>query len=154
MASLGELLCDHTDELVQRWYEQWKQEGPALPEMTEAALKDHLPVQLRAIGDVLRERGASESPRNLWEQHGRLDPEQRVRDAVPIEEVVREYAYVIDTVRSWLEARDDQVSVKDYSFFSMAIFELAAESARRYSKYQAEQVARERSEYVAGIAHQ
>ncbi|MFE8600207.1 sensor histidine kinase [Archangium violaceum] len=94
------------------------------------------------------------SPRKLWEQPGRLDPEQRVRDAVPIEEVVREYAYVVETVRGWLEERNEQVSVQDYSFFSMAIFELAAESARRFSKYKAEQVTRERSEYVAGIAHQ
>ncbi|WNG61140.1 HAMP domain-containing histidine kinase [Archangium gephyra] len=154
MASLGELLCNHTEELVQRWYAQWRQEGPALPGMTEAAIKDHLPVQLRVIGDALREGGASASPRKLWEPHGRLDPEQRVRDAVPIEEVVREYAYVVEAVRGWLEERDEQVSVQEYSFFSLAIFELAAESARRFSKYQADQVARERSEYVAGIAHQ
>jgi two-component system, OmpR family, sensor histidine kinase SenX3 len=154
MASLGELLCNHTDELVQRWYDWWRQEGPALPEMTEAAIKDHLPVQLRVIGDALREGRASESPRKLWEGHGRLNPEQRVRDAVPIEEVVREYAYVIEAIRRWLSERDEQVSVQDYSYFSLAIFELAAESARRFAKYQAEQVARERSEYVAGIAHQ
>ncbi len=154
MASLGELLCNHTDELVQRWYERWCQEGPAIPEMTEAAIKNHLPVQLRTIGGALREGGASESPRKLWEHHGRMDPEQRVRDAVPIEEVVREYAYVIEAVRIWLDERDEQVSVQDYSFFSIAIFDLAAESARRFAKYQAEEVARERSEYVAGIAHQ
>ncbi|WNG35663.1 HAMP domain-containing histidine kinase [Archangium violaceum] len=154
MTSLGELLCNHTDELVQRWYARWLQEGPAIHGMTEAAIKDHLAVQLRVIGDTLREGGASESPRKLWEQPGRLDPEQRVRDAEPIEEVVREYAYVIEEVRLWLEERDEQVSVHEYSFFSIAIFELAAESARRFAKYQGEQVARERSEYVAGIAHQ
>ncbi|EPX62490.1 hypothetical protein D187_008678 [Cystobacter fuscus DSM 2262] len=154
MASLGEQLCDHTDELVQRWYERWQQERPAFPEMTEAAIKDHLPLQLRAIGERLREGGAAVSPRKLWEQHRRLDPEQRVRDAVPIEEVVREYAYVIEAVRSWLDERGEQVSVLEYSFFSIAIFELAAESARRFSRYQAERVTRERSEYVAGIAHQ
>lgn len=154
MTSLGELLCNHTDELVQRWYERWRQEGPAIEGMTEAAIKDHLAVQLRVIGDTLREVGASESPRKLWETPGRLDPEQRVRDAVPIEEVVREYAYVIEEVRIWLDERDEQVSVREYSFFSIAIFELAAESARRFAKYQGEQVARERSEYVAGIAHQ
>lgn len=154
MASLGELLCDHTDELVQRWYEWWQQEGPAIPGLTEAVIKDHLGVQLQAIGESLREGGASESPRKLWEQPGRLDPEQRVRDEMPIEEVVREYAYVIEAVRLWLDERDEQVSVQDYSYFSIAMFELAAESARRFAKYQAEQVARERSEYVAGIAHQ
>jgi two-component system, OmpR family, sensor histidine kinase SenX3 len=108
MSSLGELLCDHTDELVHRWYERWLEEGPAGEGMSEAALKDHLPVQLRAIGEAMREGGAStESPRELWDQHGRLDPEQRVRDEVPIEEVVREYAFVIEVVRTWIDERGE-----------------------------------------------
>lgn len=155
MASLGELLCTHTDELVQRWYERWRREKPPGPELTEAALKNHLPVQLRAIGGaLLKENSSRESPRELWRQHGRLDPEQRVLDEVLIEEVVREYAFVIEEVRSWLDERGEQVSVQDYSFFSLAIFELTAESVRRYAKFRAEQVARERSEYVASIAHQ
>ncbi|WP_170115686.1 sensor histidine kinase [Melittangium boletus] len=125
------------------------------PDLSEAVLKNHLAIQLQAIGEAIRKGGSSTaSPRELWAQHGRLDPEQRVRDEVPIDEVVREYAYVIEEVRAWLEERGEQVSVQDYSFFSIAIFELAAESARRFAKYQAEQVARERSEHVAGIAHQ
>jgi len=155
VASLGTLLCEHTDELVQRWYDRWRQEGPACSGLSEAALKDHLPVQLRIIGDAMGMEGFSEgSPRELWEKHGRLDPEQRVRDEVPIEEVVREYAYVIEEVRNWLEERNEQVSFQEYSFFSLAIFELAAESARRYTTYQTARVAHERSEYLAGIAHQ
>lgn len=155
MAALGELLCEHTEELVQRWFERWSRERPLHPDLPEAVLKDHLAIQLRAIGEAMAEAGSSqESPRELWERHGRLDPEQRVRDEVRIEEMVREYAFVVEEVRAWLDARGEQVSAHDYSFFSIAIFELAAESARRYAKFQAEQVARERSEYVAGIAHQ
>ncbi|QSQ25422.1 HAMP domain-containing histidine kinase [Pyxidicoccus parkwayensis] len=155
MDSLGELLCDHTDELVQRWYERWLRERPSNPRLTEAALKDHLPLQLRVIGGaLLKENSSRESPRELWRQHGRLAPEQRVLDEVLIEEVVREYGFVIEEVRIWLGGRGEQVSVQDYSFFSLAIFELTAESVRRYAKFRAEQVARERSEYVASIAHQ
>lgn len=155
MASLGELLCEHSDELAQRWYERWHREKPTVPTLSEAALKDHLPVQLRAIGETLLKAAAHQgSPRELWKQHDRLAPEQRVRDEVPIEEVVREYAFVIEVVRNWLAEKGEQVSLQDYSFFSVAIFELAAESARRYANYQAEQVGLERSEYVAGIAHQ
>jgi len=155
MAALGDLLCDHGEELVQRWYERWRREGAARPDLSEAVLKDHLPIQIQAIGKAMREGGPStKSPRELWEQPGRLDPEQRVRDEVPIEEVVREYAYVIEEVNTWIGERGEQVSIQDYSFFSIAIFELAAESARRFTEYQAKQVARERSEYVAGIAHQ
>ncbi|WP_434385021.1 sensor histidine kinase [Melittangium boletus] len=155
MVSFGELLCQYTQELAQRWYERWRREGPASPELTEAALKDHLPVQLRTIGQALRVAPASrQSPRELWRQHERLDPEQRVIDEVLIEEVVREYGFLVEEVRAWLQERGEQVSFDDYSYFYLAIFELTAESIRRYSKFRAEQVARERSEYVAGIAHQ
>jgi two-component system sensor histidine kinase SenX3 len=155
MASLGELLRNHTDELVHQWYERWLREGPAGPELPEAAIKDHLPLQLRVIGEaLLKENSSRESPRELWQRHGRLDPEQRVLDEVLIEEVVREYAFVIEEVRIWLDERGEQVSVQDYSFFSLAIFELTAESVRRYAKFRADQVARERSEYVASITHQ
>ncbi|MGZ3460870.1 MAG: sensor histidine kinase, partial [Archangium sp.] len=136
-------------------YDRWRREGAACEGLSEAALKDHLPVQLRAIGDAMREEGSSnETPRELWEKYGRLEPEQRVRDEVPLEEVVREYGYVIEEVRSWLKERNEQVSFWEYSFFSLALFELAAESARRYANYQTARVARERSEYLAGIAHQ
>jgi two-component system, OmpR family, sensor histidine kinase SenX3 len=154
-SSLGKLLCGHTGELVNRWYARWRREGPASPELTEAALKDHLEVQLQAIGEALLEENSSRSPpRELWQRHGRLDPEQRALDAVLIEEVVREYAFVIEEIRGWLNERGEQVSFEDYSFFSLAIFELTAESVRRYAKFQAERVAHIRSEYVAGIAHQ
>lgn len=155
MTSLGELLCNNIDELVHRWYERWLREGPASPELPEAALKDHLPLQLRVIGEaLLKENSSRESPWELWQRNGRLDPEQRVLDEVLIEEVVREYAFVIEEVRIWLDERGEQVSVQDYSFFSLAIFELTAESVRRFAKFRADQLARERSEYVAGIAHQ
>lgn len=155
MASLGELLCHNTGKLVHRWYMRWLREGPASPELTEAALKDHLPIQLRVIGEELLEENSSrEVPRELWRRPGRLDPEQRVLDEVLIEEVVREYAFVIEEVRLWLEEQGEQVSVQDYSYFSVAIFELTAESVRRYAKFRAERLSRERSEYVASIAHQ
>lgn len=155
VASLGQLLCDNTDELVQRWYMRWQAEGPARPDLSVAVLKDHLPVQLRVIGEaLLGDEEAKASPRELWQTSGRLDPEQRVRDDIPIEEVVREYAFVVEEVRIWLHEIRNPVDVDDFSFFSVAIFELAAESARRYSDFQAERVQRERSQYLAGLAHQ
>src|SRR5690349_7924517 len=127
MASLGELLCNHTDELVHRWYERRLRERPSSPKLTEAALKDHLPLQLRVIGGaLLNENSSRESPHELWQKHGRLDPGQRVIDQVLIAEVVREYAFVVEEIRIWLEERDEQVSFQDYSFFHLAIFELTA----------------------------
>ncbi|WP_426753787.1 sensor histidine kinase [Myxococcus sp. Y35] len=153
--SLGQLLCNHTDELVQRWYARWLRERPPIPDLNEATLKDHLPLQLRVIGEALREDDSSRPPaRELWRQPERLDPEKRALDEVRIAEVVREYAFLVEEVRIWLNERGEQFSFQDYSYFSLAIFELTAESARRYALFRSEQVARERAEYVAGITHQ
>src|SRR5690242_6843639 len=120
MASLGELLCTHTDEIVHRWYTRWLQEQPPSPKLSEAALKDHLGVQLRVIGEeLLKENSSRGSPGKLWQKHGRLDPEQRVLDEVLIAEVVREYAFFIEEIRIWLDERGEEASFQDYSFLSL-----------------------------------
>lgn len=154
MAGLGELLTQHSSELVNRWYRRWLVEGPAMPGISEAAIKDHLGVQLCVIGDALRQGRSVESPRQLWQDPSRSDPEQRFRDYIPIEEVVREYGFVLDELRNWIAEQPQEFSFEEISFLFLAIFELAAESARRYAKFAASEITRERSNYVAGLAHQ
>lgn len=154
MSRLGDLLVRDTDEFVERWYQRWLVEGPEVAGLTEAAIKDHLGVQLGVIANALREGASSASARQLWQEPSRSDPEQRVRDDVPIEEVVREYGFVLDELRNWLAEQPGEFSFDEISFLFLAIFELAAESARRYAKYAAAEETRRRSEYVAGIAHQ
>lgn len=148
------MLARCTDELVERWYQRWLVEGPEVAGLTEAAIKDHLGAQLGVIANALREGASSASARQLWQEPSRSDPEQRVRDDVPIEEVVREYGFVLDELRNWLAEQPGEFSFDEISFLFLAIFELAAESARRYAKYAASEETRRRSEYVAGVAHQ
>jgi len=154
MSRLGDQLLRDTDELVERWYQRWLVEGPAVPDLSEAAIKDHLGAQFCVIANALHEGASSASARQLWQKTSRSDPEQRVRDDVPIEEVVREYGFVLDELRNWLAEQPTNFSFDEISFLFLAIFELAAESARRYAKYAASEETRRRSEYVAGIAHQ
>lgn len=134
MASLGEQLIQHTDVIVQRWYEAWKGSRHPHLEVAEAALKDELAVQLRVIE--------------------RLDPEARVDQEIPIEEVVQEYRIAVIAIREWMAERKIEVPFLDYSYFYQAIFELTAEAVRRYTEYNIEQVKQARSEYLAEIAHQ
>jgi two-component system sensor histidine kinase SenX3 len=47
-----------------------------------------------------------------------------------------------------------KVSFDEYSYFYQSVFELTAESVRRYAKYEAKQVTQQRSHYLAGLAHQ
>ena len=90
----------------------------------------------------------------MWRVTDRLDPEARVAQDVPIEEVIQEYRLVVSVVRDAIEERDLEVSFNQYTFFYDAIFELTAESVRRYTEYRSEQIEQERSQYLAGIAHQ
>ena len=90
----------------------------------------------------------------MWRVTERLDPEARVAQDVPIEEVVQEYRLIVSVVRDAIEERGLDVSFDQYTYFYDAIFELTAESVRRYTEYRRKQVQQERTRYLAGIAHQ
>lgn len=53
MTALSDLLLDSNDTLVQAWCARWSEEGSDKTEMSRAALRDHLPIQLRVIGEQL-----------------------------------------------------------------------------------------------------
>lgn len=152
--SLAHELIHNCDQIVQRWYDTWQRSPHARPELSEAALKDLLPAQLHLIGQQLADLTEAEHPKQMWKVTDRLEPELRVRDEMPIEEVVLEYGVVVSTVREWLKERQVQVSFDEYSYFFQAVHELTAESVRRYATHQADLVAQERSEYLAGVMHQ
>ena len=154
MTSLHDVLLNETDAMVQRWYERWTHSSHPHPELTEAALKDLLAVQLRVIGEQLRDLGSAEDPEAMWKLTERLAPESRVSQEVPIEEVVQEYKLVVEVARALIQERDIDVSFLEFTYFYQAVFELVAESVRRYASYQADKVARERAEYLAGLTHQ
>ena len=154
MSSLADELTENADDVVQRWYERWKKSRHPHPELSEAALKDNLAVQLRIIGEQLRELERAECPEDMWKVTARLDPEMRVEQEIPIEEVVQEYRLAVSTIRDWIHDRNIEVSFEDYSYLFDALFELAAESVRRYATHQAEKLREERGHYLAGVMHQ
>lgn len=152
--SLADELIHETDSIVQQWYERWCRTGRFQAGLSEAALKDKLPLQLRIVGEQLRQATRAEDPETMWKVTERLDPEERVEQDVPIEEVVQEYRIAVDTVRDWIEERRIEVPFTEYSYFYAAMFELTAESVRRYAAHQAERVRKDRGRYLAGLMHQ
>lgn len=154
MHSLGEELRENSHAIVQRWYEQWRESPHPRHGIEEAALKNSLSDQLELLGEQLRELRSAEGVEEIWKIADRLHPEQRVSQEMPIQEVVQEYALAVDVVRAWIEERCIDVPFADYSYFYQAIFELTAESVRRYAKHQAEQVRKERAHYLASVMHQ
>jgi hypothetical protein len=117
-------------------------------------LKDYLPAQLRLIGEQLRNLSTAEKPEVIWKLVERLNPELGIVQNIPIEEVVQEYCILVEVVRNWIEERTIDVPFSEYSYFYRAIFELTAESGRRYSIQQANIVSGERAKYPASLAHQ
>ncbi len=154
MSSLAVELIENTNAIVERWYERWRRSRHPHPELSEAALKDKLPVQLRIIGRQLQQLGDAECTEDMWKVGERLDPEERVEQDVPIEEVVKEYRIAVGVVREWIREKKIGVSFAEYSYFYDAVFELTAESVRRYATHQAETLTQERAEYLAGVMHQ
>jgi two-component system, OmpR family, sensor histidine kinase SenX3 len=158
VTSLGQELVGNADAIVQRWYDTWRESSHPHDDVAEAALKDKLPQQLRLIGEQLEELGrvdaSAEKTDEMWRISGRLDPEERVEQDVPIEDVVQQYRIVVDTVRTWIEERGIDVPFLEYSYFYSAIFELAAESVRRYARHEAQRIREDRAAYLAGVMHQ
>ena len=154
MTSLGEELRDNHAALVDCWYEEWRTSSHPHDDVGEAALKNALGSQFRLIGEQLRDLDSAEKPTEIWKVWERLDPELRVGQEIPIEEVVQEYGLAFDVVRSWIEERGIRVSFVEYTYFFRAMFELTAEAVRRYAKHQSEEIRSQRAHYLAAVMHQ
>lgn len=154
MQSLSEELRNHHAEIVQRWYDRWRESSHPSHHVGETALKNSLAAQLQLIGKQLQDLRTAEDPEQIWKVADRLDPEARVDQEMPIEEVVQEYDLAIDVVRAWIEERGIEVSFTDYSYFYRSMFELTAESVRRYAVRQAQEVRTQRAQYLSGVMHQ
>ena len=91
MASLSDELIYSAEQIAQRWYEAWRRSSHPYADVGEHSLKHSLSTQLRLIGQQLRNLSAAEAPGEMWKLAERLDPELRVAQRIPIEEVVQEY---------------------------------------------------------------
>jgi len=154
MPSLSEELIDSSEAIVQRWYEAWSRSSHHHRELSEALLKNNLAKQLRFLGKQSKNLQSAEEPERMWKFEHRLDPELRIEQNIPIEELVQEYCMAVDVVRDWVEDRNIEVPFHEYSYFYRALFELTAEAVRRYNIREAEETTAERAKYLAGLAHQ
>lgn len=102
----------------------------------------------------MRDLAQAETPEENWQVSDRMDPEARVDQKMPIEEVVMEYSLALDVLRQWMKDQKIEPSFDEYSYLYQNIFELTSESVRRYQIYLQEQISQERSRYLAGLTHQ
>lgn len=151
MSTLAKALIEEHEQITQLWYEAWRKSKVPHHEIGEAAVKDHLSPQLRRIGEQMKDLNLATSPQNNWKITSRMDPEARVDQNMPIEEVVTEYSLALDVLRQWIKDNGIEPSFEEYTYLFQNMFELASESVRRYQICRQEQVTQERSEYLAGL---
>jgi len=153
MGSLSDELICSAGDIARKCYEALMQSSHPPKDLDEDLLRNSLGAHLRFVGEQLKNLSSAEKTGEMWKLVERLDPELLVGH-IPIEEVVQEYSTVLDVVRNWIEERNIDVPFLEYSYFYRALFELTAESVRRYSIEQANIIAAERAKYLASLAHQ
>ena len=156
MRTLSDILVHDCDSIIRRWTESLRESSHPRLELSEDQLKHKIGLQLRTIGawlDDVRAPGTRKA-RAIWCLPESLDPEARVQQDVPIEEVVLHYGLLAETVLGLLEDRQHDVTPDEIAFFVQAIIALIAETARRYASSKEERQARERAAYLARLTHQ
>jgi two-component system, OmpR family, sensor histidine kinase SenX3 len=111
MASLSDELIHSAEAIAQGWYETWIRSSLPHADVAEHSLKDNLTAQLRLIGEQLRNLGTAQKPEEMWKLVERLNPDLRIAQNIPIEEVVQEYCILVDVVRDWIEERTERVTL-------------------------------------------
>lgn len=154
MSEFAQALVDQHERITQLWYDAWRRSVLPHLEIGEAALKDHMSPQLLRIGQQMMDLNTATTPENNWNISDRMDPEARVDQNMPIEEVVMEYSLALDVLRQWIKDEKLEPSFDEYSYLFQNIFELTSESVRRYEACRQEQISQARSKYLAGLTHQ
>jgi two-component system, OmpR family, sensor histidine kinase SenX3 len=154
VSKLALALIEQHDHITQLWYDAWRESKLPHLEITEAALKDHLSPQLLRIGEQMKDLSTAKSPEENWQIFNSMDPEARVDQNMPIEEVVMEFSLALDVLRQWIKDQKIEPSFDEFSYLYQNFFELTSESVRRYQVYRQEQISQERSRYLAGLTHQ
>jgi signal transduction histidine kinase len=153
---LSETLQNECDFIIRRWCQALRGSAHPRLDLSEDQLEHKIPLQLSAIAAWLDDACVSGTPNaeTIWGLPALLDPEARVRQDVPIEEVVLQYGLLADTVLDLVKDRHPDVSVHELSFFFQALIALIAETARRYAVFQAAQQTQQRSGYLSRLTHQ
>jgi len=156
LRTLSDILVHDCDAILQRWSASLRESARPRLELSDDQLKHKIGLQLRTIGAWLDDvcAPASRKARAIWCLPESLDPEARVQQDVPIEEIVLHYGLLAETVLGLLEDRRHDVSPDEIALFFQAIIALIAETARRYACSKEARQTRERAAYLARLTHQ
>jgi len=151
MTDLAELLRAKRSEIVERWLHRIGREhdGDDLP---AAELRDHLPTFFDQLVNALSHRTEPERAASTAaaSQHG----EQRLRVGFDVDEVVREYDLLGDTILETADAAGVAVSIDQTRILLRLVNAGTAEAIAAYVGRRDEEAKREAATHLSFVAHE
>ncbi|HJQ83077.1 MAG TPA: HAMP domain-containing sensor histidine kinase [Candidatus Binatia bacterium] len=151
MTDLTELLTAKRSEIVGRWLRRIKREH-ASADLSSAELRDDLPVFFDDLIDALARQAeptASESALAASD-HG----EQRLRAGFDVEEVIREYDLLGDTILEVAQAEGIAVSIAQTRLLLQIVYAGCARAVSAYVRRKERDGKRESDEHLSFVAHE
>jgi signal transduction histidine kinase len=151
VADLADLLRAKRPEIVDRWVQRIAGEHRA-DELPPAELRDHLPIFLTELIDALSRRTEPEQAEGTAaaSRHG----EQRLRAGFDVDEVVREYDLLGDTILEAADTASVVVSIDHMRILLRLINAGTAEAVVAYVRRRDEEAEREAATHVSFVAHE
>ena len=151
MTDLAELLRVKRSEIVDRWLGRITREHHGA-ELSTAELRDHLPRFFNELLDALarREKPMQAASTGIASQHG----EQRLRDGFDVDEVVREYDLLGDTILETAREAGIVCTIDEARAVLRLVNAGTAEAVAAYVGQRDRQAQRQADEHVSFVAHE
>ena len=151
MADLAELLRAKRSEIVERWLHRIGRQH-AGDELPPAELRDHLPIFFDQLVRALARQTEPEHAESTAaaSQHG----EQRLRVGFDVDEVVREYALLGDTILASAHEAGVALSIDQTRILLRLLNEGTAEAVAAYIRRREEEAKREAATHLSFVAHE
>jgi signal transduction histidine kinase len=77
-----------------------------------------------------------------------------VEAGLSVDDVVLGYKLLVGVIRDWIRERSVEVTAEEHGLLINALFTELSQTVLDYSRHRADEVARQRAEYLAGLTHQ
>jgi len=151
VTDLAEILRSKRSEIVERWLHQIGREHER-HDLPAAELRDHLPIFFNQLVDALSRKTDPVQAEStaVASRHG----EQRLRVGFDVDEVVREYDLLGDTILRAADAAGVAVSIDQMGILLRLLNAGTAEAVAAYVRRRDDEAKREAATHVSFVAHE
>jgi signal transduction histidine kinase len=152
LVTLGHLIQDERETLLERWRERVRQ-LPSAQALDTPTLNDHVPALLDEMAELLRQHSEDAIEDTLLEGSPPIHGRQRLEDGFDIGEVVAEYHELRGCVYELAEEHGIVIRGRSLQIVNRVIDEAIGLAVQTYATARALEVQQRRAEQLAFVAH-